>query len=389
MSKGYVTFNAGSSSLKFSIFVENQAGLALRSHGEIERMSSNPHLLVKDGGGGVLHEQDFGESARYEDVLKTLIAWIDAHLESTELCAIGHRVVHGGRRFDKPVVVTRNVIEELASLSPLAPLHQPHNLLPIRTISRLHPTMKQVACFDTAFHVTNPPISRLYALPRRLTEAGLVRYGFHGLSYEYIARQLPRYGLAVDAKVIVAHLGSGASMCAITSGRSVATTMGFSALDGLPMGTRCGNIDPGILLYLMREHHLDAEAIEQMLYRESGLLGVSNLSADMRDLLTSEDASAHEAIELFIYRIGREIGSLAAAMQGLDAIVFTAGIGEHASAVRAKACAMAAWLGVALDEAANEAGARCISRPESKVSVWVIPTDEEFMIACHTRDAAF
>ena len=249
--------------------------------------------------------------------------------------------------------------------------------------------MKQVACFDTAFHVTNPPISRLYALPRRLTEAGLVRYGFHGLSYEYIARQLPRYGLAVDAKVIVAHLGSGASMCAITSGRSVATTMGFSALDGLPMGTRCGNIDPGILLYLMREHHLDAEAIEQMLYRESGLLGVSNLSADMRDLLTSEDASAHEAIELFIYRIGREIGSLAAAMQGLDAIVFTAGIGEHASAVRAKACAMAAWLGVALDEAANEAGARCISRPESKVSVWVIPTDEEFMIACHTRDAAF
>jgi len=285
------------------------------------------------------------------------------------------------------VRITAEVVTKLERLVPLAPLHQPHNLGPIRTLTERMPEVPQVACFDTGFHRTQPPLAHAFALPRELSEAGVRRYGFHGLSYEYIASVLPtRDPRAAGGRTVVLHLGNGASMCAIAAGKSVATTMGFTAIDGLPMGTRSGSLDPGVVLYLMDECKMDARAIETLLYRRSGLLGVSGLSSDMRELLESDHPHAREAVALFCYRIGRELGSLAAALGGLDAIVFTAGIGEHAAAVREAVCRDAAWLGVALDRAANAHHGPRISTPDSRVAVWVIATDEEWMIARHTRD---
>jgi acetate kinase len=282
-------------------------------------------------------------------------------------------------------VVTPEVIGKLEKLVPLAPLHQPHNLAPIRALAQNRPDVPQVACFDTAFHRTQPEVAQAYALPRAITERGVRRYGFHGLSYEYIAGALPQAAPQVaGGRVVVAHLGNGSSMCALLGGRSVASTMGFTAVDGLVMGTRCGNIDPGVILYLIDELKMDARAVEDMIYKRSGLLGVSGISSDMRTLLASDEPAARFAVELFTYRIGRELGSLAAALGGIDALVFTAGIGEHAPLVRERVCRLAGWLGVELDPAANGADGPRISTAASRVSAWVIPTNEELMIARHT-----
>ncbi len=293
-------------------------------------------------------------------------------------------MVHGGLDYDRPVRIDAPVVAALAELVPLAPLHQPHNLAGIRAVSAVDPSLPQVACFDTAFHRNKPLVAEIFALPRELTDSGIHRYGFHGLSYEYIARRLPQ--VVPDARrVVVAHLGNGASMCAIRDGRSVDSTMGFTAVDGLPMGTRTGALDPGVLLFLLQERGYTADAIERLLYKESGLLGVSGISNDMRDLLASDDPRAGEAIDLFCYQIAKNLGALATAAGGLDAFVFTAGIGEHAAEIRARVCAQAAWMGIKLDPAANRSNAQRLSTDDSAVSVWVIPTDEERMIAIHTR----
>jgi acetate kinase len=294
--------------------------------------------------------------------------------------------VHGGMEFSEPVKLDAGVVAKLERFVPLAPLHQPHNLAPIRLVAERLPQILQVACFDTAFHRAQPEIAQAFALPASITDRGVRRYGFHGLSYEYIASAFPRLDAAAAAgRVIVAHLGNGASLCAMKAGKSVASTMGFTAVDGLPMGTRCGSIDPGVMLYLLDELKMDARAIEKLIYQQSGLLGVSGVSSDMRSLLESREPRAKLAVDLFVYRIGREIGSLAAALGGLDALVFTAGIGERSAVIRERVCREAAWLGVQLDEAANGKGGPRISPSSSRVSAWVVPTNEELMIARHTQ----
>ena len=302
------------------------------------------------------------------------------------LVGVGHRVVHGGLEYTQPVRLDAGVLQALEKFVPLAPLHQPHNLAPIRLLLERAPELPQVACFDTSYHRSNPEIAQMFALPAELHAQGIRRYGFHGLSYEYVASVLPGFDAkAAGGRTVVLHLGNGSSMCAIQAGKSVASTMGFTAVEGLPMGTRCGSIDPGVLLYLMDQRGMDARAIEKLIYNQSGLLGVSGISSDMRTLLASEDPRAKLAVDLYLYRIRRELGSLAAALGGLDAVVFTAGIGENAAVIRERVCRDAAWLGVELDAAANGAGGPRISAPASRVSAWVIPTNEELMIARHTR----
>jgi acetate kinase len=321
----------------------------------------------------------------HQGVVPVLHEWIAGHTDQLHIVAVGHRVVHGGEQFTAPVLIDDAILDQLEKLAPLAPLHQPHNLGPIRVISQTAPDIPQVACFDTAFHRTQPPVSQLYALPRDLSATGIKRYGFHGLSYEYIASVLP--GIVGDVarrRVVAAHLGNGCSMCAIRDGKSVATTMGFTALEGLPMGTRSGAIDPGVVLYLLTERGMSVAEVSDLLYHRSGLLGVSGISNDMRALLASDAREAADAVDLFVYRITRELGSLAAALGGLNALVFTAGIGEHAAPVRARVCDKAAWLGIRLDAAANLAGGPRISSADSPVTVWVVPTNEELMIARHT-----
>ncbi len=316
---------------------------------------------------------------------RVLGGWLREHFSDIALIGVGHRVVHGGADYAMPVRIDPAVLAKLEALCPLAPLHQPHNLAGIRAVAGLRPELPQVACFDTAFHRAHPEVADWYALPRRFYDDGIRRYGFHGLSYEYIAHALPEVAPEIaDGRVVVAHLGSGASMCAMQAGRSIDSTMGFTALDGLPMGTRCGALDPGVILHLNRAYGMDADAIERLLYHDCGLKGVSAISNDMRDLLASDDPRAAQAIELFVWRIGRELGALAAALGGLDGLVFTAGIGERSAAIRARVCARAAWLGIALDEAANRAGGPKISTATSRVAVYAIPTDEEQMIARHT-----
>ena len=384
--------NAGSSSLKFSVFTARIFRHLF--HGQIEGIGTAPHLKVCNVRGEVLFDEQWSGDTGFdhEAALAHLLKIMPQFLHRIEVVAVGHRIVHGGVAFQAPVVLTPDVVERLAQLVPLAPLHQPHNLAPVRALMKLAPRIPQVGCFDTAFHTSAPEVSQRFALPREFHHAGVQRYGFHGLSYEYIASRLPQVDRhAAKGRTVVLHLGNGASMCALQHGRSVASTMGFTALDGLPMGTRCGNIDPGVLLWLMDERGLDARQIETLLYKQSGLLGVSGLSSDMRTLLASDHAAAREAIDLYVYRIQRELGSLAAALGGLDSLVFTAGIGEHASAIRARICHDAAWLGVTLDEGANTHGPAesgqpyRISRADSRISVWVIPTNEELMIARHTR----
>ncbi len=387
MPDAVLTINAGSSSIKFGLFeIGSESDPRLLNHGQIEGIGTTPHFLARDQAGAVLTERRWTDpGVTHEAVFAELLRWIDGHLGEARLVAAGHRVVHGGRRLTAPAQVTAAVLAQLDSLVPLAPLHQPHSLSAIRAVTALRPHLMQVACFDTAFHRTNAGVVRRIALPRALTDQGIERYGFHGLSYEYIASRLPETapGLAAG-KVIVAHLGNGASLCALAAGQSVDTTMGFTALDGLVMGTRCGALDPGVILYLLQAQGMTAGAVEHLLYAQSGLLGVSGVSSDMRALIESQDPHAREAIELFAFRIARESGAMAMTLGGLDGLVFTAGIGEHVAAVRRQVCERLAWLGVAIDDAANDRGDPCISRPDSRIAVWVIPANEELMIARHT-----
>jgi acetate kinase len=320
----------------------------------------------------------------HQDALAWLFDWIGQERPGLRPVAVGHRVVHGGDSLQKPILVTPEVIELIESLVPLAPLHQPHNLSPIRFIASRLPELPQVACFDTAFHATQSKIERIFALPRWWSEKGIKRYGFHGLSYEYIASRLPEIDeRAATGRTIVCHLGNGASLCGLSSGRSVATTMAFTALEGLPMGTRCGSIDPGVLLYLLDQENMSASELSDLLYKRSGLLGISGISSDMRDLLADPSTEAAEAVEYFCYRIARDIGSLAAALGGLDALVFTGGIGEHAAPVRARVCGLSQWLGIAIDPVANEEGRIILHAPDSATKVLAIPTNEERMMARH------
>jgi acetate kinase len=389
MTDTILVLNAGSSSIKFSLFVAAGVELAVVAHGQIEGIDTSPHFIAKDPDGQTVSEQRWAQGTKlgHDGAVTYIGDWLQAtYAAQNQLAAVGHRVVHGGGDYSAPVRIDRDVATQLEKLIPLAPLHQPHNLAPIQLLMERMPQLPQIACFDTAFHHSNPPLAQMFALPLELTESGVRRYGFHGLSYEYIASVLPQFDeRAARGKTVVLHLGNGASMCALQAGASVASTMGFTALDGLPMGTRCGAIDPGVLLYLMDERQMDARAIEKLLYQQSGLLGVSGISSDMRTLLASSEPRARLAIDLYGYRIRREIGSLAAALGGLDALVFTGGIGENAVAIREQVCRDAAWLGVELDPTANAAGGPRISTPEARASAWAIPTNEELMIARHTR----
>ena len=384
-----LVLNAGSSSIKFSAFATQGSEMELIMRGQIEGLFTSPRFAAKDSHGAEIGSKDWGQGVDlgHAGAIGFLADFLRAHKEGYALSAVGHRVVHGGMAFSQAVRITPDVVAELTKLIPLAPLHQPHNLKPIEIIAQQRPDLPQVACFDTAFHRSQPETAQAFALPASITRLGVRRYGFHGLSYEYIASVLPQFDpKAAAGRTIVAHLGNGASMCAMAAGRSLASTMGFTAVDGLPMGTRSGNLDPGVILYLMDELRMDARAIEDLIYKQSGLLGVSGISSDMRALLTSDDERARFAIDLYAYRIGRELGSLAAASQGIDALVFTAGIGEHASSLRERVCRDAAWLGVDLDPAAHLSDGPLISTASSEVAAWVIPTNEELMIARHTRE---
>ncbi|KAK47312.1 acetate kinase [Caballeronia jiangsuensis] len=381
-----LVLNAGSSSIKFSAFDVEGEALELVMHGQVEGLFSSPHFVAFNANGEKAGEHAWGEGVRLEhaEAIAHLGAFLRGHGAGHRLIGVGHRVVHGGAHFTKPVLTNPEVLDALDKLTPLAPLHQPHNIKPIRIIAERNPGLPQVACFDTAFHATQAPLAQAFALPESITKNGVRRYGFHGLSYEYIANALP--DIAPDAasgRTVVAHLGNGASLCAMHAGKSVASTMGFTAVDGLMMGTRCGNLDPGVILYLLDELGMNAREIEDLLYRRSGLLGVSGISGDMRALLASSDERARFAVDLYVYRIAREIGSMSAALQGLDAVVFTAGIGEHSKEIRQRVCEQAAWWGIELDAKANESGGPRISASSSKVSAWVIPTNEELMIARH------
>jgi acetate kinase len=388
MNNAILVLNAGSSSIKFSLFAEASADLDLVARGQVEGIYTAPNFVAKDAAGKTAGEKrwEAGTKLGHDGALTHVLDWLKTTYASEHrLVAVGHRVVHGGIDYSAPVRLDAAVIAKLEKLIPLAPLHQPHNLTPTRILLDRRPDIPQVACFDTSFHRTNPDIAQRFALPAELHDAGVRRYGFHGLSYEYIASVLPQFDAkAASGRTVVLHLGNGASMCAIENGKSVASTMGFTAVEGLPMGTRCGSIDPGVILFLMDQRGMDARAIEKLIYSQSGLLGVSGMSSDMRTLLTSDDPRAKLAIDLYVYRVRRELGSLAAALGGLDAVVFTAGIGENSAAIRERVCRDAAWLGLELDPAANEKGGPRITTATSRVSAWAIPTNEELMIARHT-----
>jgi acetate kinase len=388
MTDAILTLNAGSSSIKFTLFASG--GELTRSDalcdGEVEGLGDVAHLKVRDANDKTLEDRELSGAFTHDNALKSLLACLDSACSGHRLVAAGHRLVHGGLAFTTPVLITSEVIGGLKRLVPLAPLHQPHNIAAIEAVARLHPGLPQVACFDTAFHHGQPAVATAFALPRALGEEGVRRYGFHGLSYEYIAGRLPHV-LGPDiaeGRVVVAHLGAGASLCAMHRRRSVATTMSFTALDGLMMARRCGAIDPGVILYLLEQKGMSVAEVTNLLYSQSGLLGVSGISDDMRELLASADLGAKEAVDLFVYRITRGLGSMAAALGGLDALVFTAGIGENAPEIRRRICEQAAWLGIMLDDVANARNDTCIS--QSRVSAWVIPTDEDLVIAQHTRD---
>lgn len=385
MNEVILVINAGSSNIKFSIFY-CQSELNILYHGKIDSMSDSRYLTILDAN----HVQILKEniSTQGGDAgLQLFFNWFEHASDSMKLKAVGHRVVHGGMFFTAPTLMTDDVMLKIENLIPLAPLHQPNNLEAIKTITAIYPKLPQVACFDTTFHRTQERLATIFAIPKTLTEEGIVRYGFHGISFEYIASVMSKFIDELKHKrVIVAHLGNGASMCAMYQGKSVATTMGLTALDGLMMGTRCGQIDPGILLYLLQEKNYTSNQLEHLLYNESGLLGVSGISHDVRQLLSSEDISAKEAIELFCYRAALEFGSLAVTLKGCDALIFTAGIGENSAMIRKKICDRLTWLGIKIDEAANKKNSAIISANDSNIVVCVIPTNEEYMIAKHTWD---
>lgn len=382
-----LVLNAGSSSLKFTVYanVEGEQG-DVRISGQMAGIGSSPRLLAKDGSGHVLVDQNAEQSVSDCGTALVVVAqWLRSQLGNIAIGAVGHRVVHGGSRYHTPVRVTSEVLQDLRELIPLAPLHQPHNLAAIEAVGERLPHAPQVACFDTGFHRGQPAVAELVPLPDEIRSLGVQRYGFHGLSYEYIASVLPRVAPDVaEGRVIVAHLGSGASLCALRSRRSMDSTLGFTALDGLCMGTRPGAVDPGVILYLFQQLKLSPRDVETMLYKRSGLLGISGISNDMRELLGSSERAARLAIDYFVYRATKEIGALTAALGGLDALVFTAGIGEKSAEIRKRIVAGCAWLGLELDDAANASGGPCVSTSTSRVSAWVVPTDEELMIGRHT-----
>ena len=380
--------NAGSSSLKFSFYDGDSRILS----GQVDGIGARPSAKAFGADGKAVPPPDLGTRPPMtpDEVLAAMVPWGKERLQGRKLDVLGHRVVHGGIRHARPARVTPELLAELELLVHLAPLHQPHNLAPIRMALMLNPDLPQVACFDTAFHRSIPEVAQAFALPWELHTEGMRRYGFHGLSYEYIASALPKAAPEIaDGRVVVAHLGNGASLCALRSRASVATTMGFTALDGLPMGTRCGELDPGVVLHLIREKGMSPAALDDLLYHRSGLLGLSGISSDFRDLLASKDERAKFAIEVFCYRVSRHIGSLAAALGGLDGLVFTAGVGENAASVRAEICRAIAWLGLVLDDDANARHDLRISSSESRVQAYVIPTDENLMIARHARTSVF
>src|SRR5690349_18796023 len=379
-----LVLNAGSSSLKFSVFQRPDAQRwRLEARGQIEGIGTSPRLSAEDANGRKLADKQLAawvQSGR--DAIDVLALWLRSNYGGSKVVGVGHRVVHGGANFTRPVVITKEVLAELHQLVPLAPLHQPYNLAAIEAVFDRLPDVPQVACFDTSFHRTHAPVVDLVPLPHELTSGGVRRYGFHGLSYEYIASVLEDVVPEIaKKKIIVAHLGSGASLCAMNNGRSVDTTMGFTAVDGLCMGTRPGALDAGVVLYLFQKAGLAAEQVEDVLYRKSGLLGISGISNDMRDLLGRNEPAARLAVDYFVYRAAKEVGALAAVLGGLDALVFTAGIGENSPEIRRRICEASAWLGIELDGAANAAGGPRISTGRGRTSAWVIPTNEELMIA--------
>jgi acetate kinase len=391
MNGNILVINAGSSSVKFASFHVSTGTLPLRTlHGVIEGIGNAPKLQawaheddpVQELALSVGNDPEQGQQA----ALATLLDWLRQHPTQGQLLAAAHRVVHGGVRFTAPTLVTPEVLKQLQELVPLAPLHQPHNLAAIQALTALMPGLPQVACFDTAFHARQPWVAQAFALPRHISLSGVKRYGFHGLSYDFIARVLPEHlGDAANGRVVVAHLGNGASMCAMKQRQSVASSMGFTALDGLMMGTRCGQLDPGVVLHLIQQGGMSTKDVETMLYKESGLLGVSGMSSDMRVLQASDHPDAQAAIDLYVHCILRELGALASALGGLDALVFTAGIGEHSALIRERVCQGASWLGLCLDAQANQRHHTCITEAGSRVSAWVIPTHEEWMIARHSQ----
>ncbi|MCA0008766.1 MULTISPECIES: acetate/propionate family kinase [unclassified Mesorhizobium] len=385
MSDAFLVLNSGSSSLKFAVF-EASAELSELLRGSISSLARHPRLHVAAAAGSPEIDISLGEkSIDVAKAFSTVAALLADRNLLGRINRVGHRIVHGGRDFTQATLLDTDALEALQLLEPLAPIHQRINLEIVARAAELLPRARQVGCFDTAFHASRPALVKIYGLPRAMTEAGIVSYGFHGLSYSHIAAKLrERYGAAAGGRVIVAHLGSGASLCAMKAGRSVATTMGFSTLDGLVMSTRCGVLDPGVILYLLQERRLSSEDLASLLYERSGLLGVSGISGDMQVLLGAKEPSAVQAVDLFVYRVGREIGSLAAALGGLDTLVFTAGIGEHAPLIRHRICEAAAWLGVELDEHLNQKGAESVSAPNSRVDILVIPAGEEQAVARET-----
>jgi len=383
-----LVLNAGSSSLKFCVYRRAQAADAwrLEARGQIEGIGTAPRLSAKDGSGAGLVDQRLDATVSDgRSALDALAAWIRSRYAGARVLAVGHRVVHGGPRYATPTVVTPEVLDDLRELIPLAPLHQPHNLAAIEAVSERLPDVPQIACFDTAFHRGQPAVAEVIPLPRELCGGGLQRYGFHGLSYEYIASVLPEVAPAIaEGRVIVAHLGSGASLCAMRARKSIDSSLGFTALDGLCMGTRPGSLDPGVVLYLFQGLGLSEKEVEAILYKKSGLLGISGVSNDMRVLLESDEPGARLAVDYFVYQAAKEIGALAAVLGGIDALVFCAGIGEHSLEIRRRISEASRWLGIELDADANARGGPRISRADGRVSAWVIPTNEELMIARHT-----
>ena len=382
-----LVINAGSSSLKFCVY-QRPADVAwrLEARGQIDGIGTTPRFSAKDEAGRSLTDDTLDTSVRDgRAALDVLAAWLRAHYGGSRVLGVGHRVVHGGARHAGPCVITPEVIDDLKELVPLAPLHQPYNIAAIEAVSDKLPGVRQVACFDTSFHRGQPAVAELVPLPKPIRDAGVQRYGFHGLSYEYIASALPAVAPDIaDGRVIVAHLGSGASLCAMKGRKSMDSTLGFTALDGLCMGTRPGSIDPGVILHLFQTLGRSAADVEKMLYKQSGLIGISGISNDMRDLLTSAEPSARLAIDYFVYQAAKHIGALAAVLGGVDALVFTAGIGERSAEIRRRICEASAWLGLTLDDSANAAHGPRISTSASRVSAWVVPTNEELMIARHT-----
>ena len=389
MSDFALVLNAGSSSLKFCVYGRQEdKEWTLDARGQIDGIGSSPKLAVRDGSGQVIEERPLPPAVRDGRAAFDILAgWLHDQYGSSRIVAVGHRVVHGGAKYAKPRVVTPQVIEDLRALIPLAPLHQPYNVGAIEAVAERIPSVPQVACFDTGFHRGQPEIAQLVPLPEEIRATGVQRYGFHGLSYEYIASVLPEVAPDIaEGRVVVAHLGSGASLCAMKRRASVDSTLGFTALDGLCMGTRPGSTDPGVVLHMFQTLNLSASEVEKILYKKSGLLGISGISNDMRDLEESGDPRAKQAIDYFVYQAAKQLGALTAVLRGLDALVFTAGIGENSSTIRRRICEASAWLGIELDAAANERRGPRISKEGSKVAVWVIPTNEELMIARHTGE---